>query len=56
MNCHIFIPRSVLDMTFSQLFLDMAHGRNEIDSSNVFFHNFIQRYTQRDGIKYQTLM
>ena len=41
MNCHIISPRSVLNMTFSRLFLDMAHGRNKIDSSHLFCHNFV---------------
>ena len=41
MNCHICSPCSVPNMTFSKLFLDMAHGRNKIDSSHLFCHNFV---------------
>ena len=40
MNCHICSPCSVPNMTFSKLFLDVAHGRNEINGSNLFSHDF----------------
>ena len=44
MNCHICSPCSVPNMTFSKLFLDMAHGRNEINGSNLFCHDFALHY------------
>ena len=44
MNCHICSPCSVPNMTFSKLFLDMAHGRNEINGSNLFCTDFALHY------------
>ena len=44
MNCHICSPCSVPNMTVSKLFLDVAHGRNEINTSNLHCHNFVLQH------------